>query len=49
MIESPDGAKYKIVQYLGQGTFGQVVKCINMKTNSVHAIKIIKNKEEYTI
>jgi dual specificity protein kinase YAK1 len=25
------------------------VKCINIKTNSVHAIKIIKNKEEYTI
>jgi len=26
-----------------------VVKCINIKTGSAHAIKIIKNKEEYTI
>jgi serine/threonine protein kinase len=37
------------VQYLGQGTFGQVVKVINMSTKTVHAMKIIKNKQEYTI
>lgn len=49
VIDSPDGDRYKIVQYLGEGTFGQVVKCLNMKTGKSHAIKIIKNKEEYTI
>jgi hypothetical protein len=26
-----------------------VVKCLNLKTGTVHAIKIIKNKQEYTI
>lgn len=49
IIVSPENAHYKIVQYLGQGTFGQVVKCVNLKTKSVHAMKIIKNKQEYTI
>jgi serine/threonine protein kinase len=39
-----NGVQYKIVEYLGQGTFGQVVKCINLKTNTEHAVKIIKNK-----
>jgi dual specificity protein kinase YAK1 len=48
-LVSPDGVQYKIVEYLGQGTFGQVVKCINLKTNSEHAVKIIKNKQEYII
>lgn len=49
ILISPEGKKYKIIQYLGQGTFGQVVKCINLETNTLHAIKIIKNKQEYTI
>jgi len=49
VIDSPNGDRYKIVQYLGQGTFGQVVKCINLRSGSYHAIKIIKNKQEYTI
>lgn len=49
VIDSPNGDRYKIVQYLGQGTFGQVVKCTNLRSGSSHAIKIIKNKQEYTI
>lgn len=49
VIQSPDGVEYKIIQYLGQGTFGQVVKCVNLQTGSLHAVKIIKNKQDYTI
>lgn len=49
ILISPEGNRYKIVQYLGQGTFGQVVKCINLESHTLHAIKIIKNKQEYTI
>lgn len=49
IITSPENVRYKIVQYLGQGTFGQVVKCINLETGSEHAVKIIKNKMEYIL
>lgn len=49
VIQSPNGTEYKIIQFLGQGTFGQVVKCVNVQTGSLHAVKIIKNKQDYTI
>jgi len=49
IITTPEGINYKIVKYLGQGTFGQVVKVVNLFTGSYHAVKIIKNKQEYTI
>jgi dual specificity protein kinase YAK1 len=32
---------------LGQGTFGQVVKCQNLKTQEVVAVKVIKNRTAY--
>jgi serine/threonine protein kinase len=32
---------------LGQGTFGQVVKCQNLKTQEVVAVKVVKNKTAY--
>lgn len=39
--------KYLILDILGQGTFGQVVKCQNSKTGEIVAIKVIKNKPAY--
>ncbi|RJE25657.1 protein kinase Yak1 [Aspergillus sclerotialis] len=39
--------RYLILDVLGQGTFGQVVKCQNMKTQEVVAVKVIKNKTAY--
>ncbi|TBU33846.1 kinase-like protein [Dichomitus squalens] len=42
-----DGHKYLILDILGQGTFGQVVKCQNMKTHEVVAVKVVKNKPAY--
>ena len=36
-----------ILDVLGQGTFGQVVKCQNMKTHEVVAVKVVKNKPAY--
>lgn len=39
--------RYLILDVLGQGTFGQVVKCQNMKTHEIVAVKVIKNKPAY--
>lgn len=39
--------RYLILDVLGQGTFGQVVKCQNMKTQEVVAVKVVKNKTAY--
>ncbi|KDQ21704.1 hypothetical protein BOTBODRAFT_26131 [Botryobasidium botryosum FD-172 SS1] len=39
--------KYLILDILGQGTFGQVVKCQNMKTHEICAVKVVKNKPAY--
>ena len=36
-----------ILDVLGQGTFGQVVKCQNMRTHEVVAVKVVKNKPAY--
>ncbi|KAJ3163179.1 dual specificity protein kinase yak1 [Geranomyces michiganensis] len=39
--------KYRIMDVLGQGTFGQVAKCMNIKTREAVAVKVIKNKPAY--
>ncbi|ELU42527.1 protein kinase Yak1 [Rhizoctonia solani AG-1 IA] len=39
--------KYLILDVLGQGTFGQVVKCQNIKTHEIVAVKVVKNKPAY--
>ncbi|CAK1360126.1 Dual specificity protein kinase [Cercospora beticola] len=39
--------RYLILDVLGQGTFGQVVKCQNLKTQEVVAVKVVKNKTAY--
>jgi dual specificity protein kinase YAK1 len=44
----PDAfCRYLILDILGQGTFGQVVKCQNMKTHEIVAVKVVKNKPAY--
>ena len=39
--------KYRIIEMLGQGTFGQVVKCQYLGTGQTVAVKIIKNEQAY--
>lgn len=39
--------RYEILEYLGKGSFGQVVKCLDHKCNELVAIKIIKNKKMF--
>ena len=47
VIGNEEGRKYVILDLLGQGTFGQVVKCINLKTRELCAVKVIKNQPAY--
>jgi dual specificity tyrosine-phosphorylation-regulated kinase 2/3/4 len=39
--------RYEIVDMLGKGSFGQVVRCIDHKTGGLVAIKIIRNKKRF--
>jgi dual specificity protein kinase YAK1 len=39
--------RYLILDVLGQGTFGQVVKCQNMRNHEIVAVKVVKNKPAY--
>ncbi|XP_042206400.1 homeodomain-interacting protein kinase 2-like [Homarus americanus] len=40
-------AQYEVLEFLGRGTFGQVVKCWKKGTNDIVAIKILKNHPSY--
>ncbi|KAI0001321.1 kinase-like domain-containing protein [Russula compacta] len=46
-LGTEEGHKYLILDVLGQGTFGQVVKCQDMKTHEIVAVKVVKNKPAY--
>jgi hypothetical protein len=39
--------RYEILEELGQGSFGQVLKCFDHKTQSTVAIKLIRNKKRF--
>ncbi|KAI9656167.1 MAG: hypothetical protein M1829_000435 [Trizodia sp. TS-e1964] len=39
--------RYEIVDILGKGSFGQVVRCIDHKTGGLVAVKIIRNKKRF--
>jgi dual specificity tyrosine-phosphorylation-regulated kinase 2/3/4 len=39
--------RYEILGILGKGSFGQVVKVHDFKTNMLRAVKIIRNKKRF--
>ncbi|KAI8384240.1 kinase-like domain-containing protein [Radiomyces spectabilis] len=41
------GYRYEVLEELGRGSFGQVVKCFDHKTRSTVAIKLIRNKKRF--
>ncbi|CAO2606697.1 Dual specificity tyrosine-phosphorylation-regulated kinase 4 [Lemmus lemmus] len=39
--------RYEVLDMLGKGSFGQVVKCLDHKNNELVALKIIRNKKRF--
>jgi len=47
ILGSDEGRKYIVLDLLGSGTFGQVVKCQNLSNQSICAVKVIKSQPAY--
>lgn len=41
------GYRYEVLEVIGKGSFGQVLKCLDHKNNELVAIKMIRNKKRY--
>ncbi|XP_076817483.1 dual specificity tyrosine-phosphorylation-regulated kinase 2-like isoform X1 [Clavelina lepadiformis] len=39
--------RYEVLEVIGKGSFGQVVKALDHKTNTLVAVKIIRNKKRF--
>lgn len=39
--------RFEVLEVIGKGSFGQVLKCLDHKNNELVAIKIIRNKKRY--
>jgi serine/threonine protein kinase len=46
ILSNPEGEQYKVLDMLGKGTFGQVVKC-RRAGGETCALKVLKNKPAY--
>jgi dual specificity protein kinase YAK1 len=46
ILGTEENKKYLVLDILGQGTFGQVVKCQNLKTQEIVAVKVVKARQE---
>mmetsp|Transcript_13106 Transcript_13106/g.40362 ORF Transcript_13106/g.40362 Transcript_13106/m.40362 type:complete len:588 (+) Transcript_13106:149-1912(+) len=47
VISSHSGEDYVVIDKLGTGTFGQVVKCRSRRSQEIFAVKVIKNEPAY--
>ncbi|GJM86552.1 hypothetical protein PR202_ga02421 [Eleusine coracana subsp. coracana] len=47
LINKKSDRRYVVQEMLGQGTFGQVAKCWDTKTNTHVAVKVIKNQPAF--
>lgn len=46
-ILQSSNATYEVLEFIGRGTFGQVVKCLRKDSGELVAIKILKNHPNY--
>lgn len=47
ILGQEEGRKYVVLDLLGSGTFGQVVKCQNLANQLTVAVKVVKSKPAY--
>lgn len=47
VLGTEQNRRYLVLDILGQGTFGQVVKCQNVLTKDIVAVKVVKSRAEY--
>ena len=47
LIASPANAVYEVLELLGRGTFGQVLRCWRRDSSEVVALKVLKNLPSY--
>lgn len=47
VLGTEQNRRYLVLDILGQGTFGQVVKCQNVHTKDIVAVKVVKSRAEY--
>ncbi|KAI4793457.1 hypothetical protein KUCAC02_032713 [Chaenocephalus aceratus] len=45
-IISSKSADYRVLDFIGEGVFGKVAKCVNLKTSEIIAIKIHKDSDD---
>lgn len=48
LTDANNGDEYVVIDMLGTGTFGQVVKCFHKRLSSFVAVKIVKNQPAYS-
>ena len=46
--ENKGSNQYKILGHLGDGTFGRALKCLEVTSNKVYAVKVIRAVARYT-
>ena len=39
--------RYEVIELIGSGSFGQAFKCLDHKTQSYVAVKVIRNKKRF--
>lgn len=47
LVDEHANDEYIVIDMLGTGTFGQVVRCLHKKSSSFVAVKIVKNQSAY--
>jgi dual specificity tyrosine-phosphorylation-regulated kinase 2/3/4 len=47
VYEDHVGFRYEVKEFLGKGSFGTALKCLDHKTGKEICMKIIKNKKKY--
>merc|ERR1712190_530732 len=46
-VNSVVAARYQIIEYLGSAAFSRAVKCLDLETNKMVCMKIIKNEKDF--